>query len=218
MPSSSTRRATVARTPASSSGTTIEPSGPIRSEIPARRRPGARNTGVSGDMKRSYMRERFCRPISSTSSNPSVIRSPMRAPFSSRIALVAMVVPCTKRLMAPGASPLSPSTASTPARTPATRSSGDEGTFAAQTRSPRRPITSVKVPPMSTPIRNPSCDSVTSISKSRLLRDLSAHSVRLGERASDVDPDPESVLRFGHKHLRSRVQCSPLAHSVRPGR
>ena len=126
------------------------------------------------------MRERFCRPISSTSSNPSVIRRPMRAPFSSRIALVAMVVPCTKRSTSPGVSPLSASTTSTPARTPATRSFGDEGTFAAHTWSPRRPITSVNVPPMSTPIRSPSWDSVTGISESRPPRSPLAGSARHG--------------------------------------
>ena len=163
------------------------------------------------------MRERFCRPISSTSSNPSVIRRPMRAPFSSRIALVAMVVPCTKRSMSPGFSPLSASTASTPARTPATRSFGDEGTFAAHTWSPRRPITSVNVPPMSTPIRSPSWDSVTGISKSRPPRVPLARSVRLGERAPDIEPDSESGLGFGHKRLQSPVLRSPLVRSARLG-
>ena len=97
----------------------------------------------------------------------------MRAPFSSRIALVAMVVPCTKRSMSSGASPLSASTASTPARTPATRSSGDEGTFAAQTRSP---------PPAE----------------------------HVGEGASDVDPDPESVVRSGHIHLQITLAARPV--------
>ena len=168
------------------------------------------------------MRERFCRPISSTSSKPSVIRRPMRAPFSSRIALVAMVVPCTKRSMSSVASPLSASTASTPARTPAPRSSGDEGTFAAQTRSPRRPITSVKVPPMSTPIRNPSCGSVTSISESRLLRNPRARSAQHGwcrqhdagesrDHVSAAQPTPTLSIRKPSNMHFAADSARPLA-------
>ena len=39
----------------------------------------------------------------------------------------------------------------------------------------------------------------------------------VGEGASDVDPDPDSFMRFGHKHLQSRAQHGPLAHSARHG-
>ena len=62
-----------------------------------RMRPGARNTGVSGSSVRSYIWWRICRPISSTSRKPSVVMRPTRAPLRSSTALVATVVPCTKR-------------------------------------------------------------------------------------------------------------------------
>ncbi len=39
------------------------------------------------------MRERFCRPSSSTSSKPSVVSTAVTAPFCSSTALVATVVP-----------------------------------------------------------------------------------------------------------------------------
>ena len=51
------------------------------------------------------MRERFCRPISSTSSNPSVVRIAVTAPFCSSTALVATVVPWMNRSTAEAGAP-----------------------------------------------------------------------------------------------------------------
>ena len=48
------------------------------------------------------MRERFMRPSSSTSSKPAVVRMAVAAPFCSRIALVATVVPWMKRSTSAG--------------------------------------------------------------------------------------------------------------------
>ena len=56
------------------------------------------------------MRERFMRPSSSTSSNPSVVRIAVTAPFCSRMALVATVVPWMKRSTSAGRAPASAST------------------------------------------------------------------------------------------------------------
>ena len=67
-----------------------------------RNAPGARNTGVSGLRTRSYTLCRIWRPISSTSLKPTVVRRPILAPFASITALVAAVVPCTKRTISSG--------------------------------------------------------------------------------------------------------------------
>ena len=77
----------------------------MRSGTSLRNAPGARNTGVSGCSTRSYIERRIWRPISSTSLNPTVVRSPIRAPFRSSTALVAIVVPWTKRAIASGVTP-----------------------------------------------------------------------------------------------------------------
>src|SRR5215470_6029050 len=89
--------ATWRRTPSSSSGTSTAPRASSRSRTPRRRRRGATKVGVSGSMSMSYMRERFCRPSSSTSSKPSVASIAVTAPFCSSTALVATVVPWMKR-------------------------------------------------------------------------------------------------------------------------
>src|SRR2546428_9144624 len=140
-------------TSVSFSGTRTRPLASSRSRIPTRRRRGARNVGTSGSMARSYMRERFIRPSSSTSSKPSVVRTAVTAPFCSRIALVAMVVPWMKRSTSPGWPPASARTLVTAAPMPSSRSFGVLGTFVSESRPARsRATMSVKVPPMSTPI------------------------------------------------------------------
>src|SRR5262249_14267040 len=87
-----------------------------------------------------------CRPISSRSRKPCVVRNAARAPFRSSSALVATVEPWTKR--AHSRIPR----ARRPSRIPTDASGGVEGTFAI--RRPPGPATtkSVKVPPTSTPI------------------------------------------------------------------
>src|SRR5882724_8932300 len=147
------RPGTAVRTSVSVSGTSTRPLASSRSRMPTRRRRGARNVGTSGSISRSYMRERFIRPSSSTSSKPSVVRTAVTAPFCSRMALVAMVVPWMKRSTSPGWPPASASTLVTAAPMPSSRSFGVLGTFVSASRPARsRATMSVKVPPMSTPI------------------------------------------------------------------
>src|SRR2546428_3633311 len=144
---------TAARTSASFSGTRTWPRASSRSRIPTRRRRGARNVGTSESISRSYIRERFIRPSSSTSSKPSVVRMAVTAPCCSRMALVAMVVPWMKRSTSPALPPARASTLVTAAPMPSSRSFGVLGTFVSARRPARsRATMSVKVPPMSTPI------------------------------------------------------------------
>src|SRR5882724_6616769 len=141
------------RTSASFSAMRTRPLASRRSRMPTRRRRGARNVGVSGSMLKSYMRERFIRPSSSTSSMRSVVRTAVTAPFCSRMALVAMVVPWMKRSTSPGWPPASARTLVTAAPMPSSRSFGVLGTLVSASRPARsRATMSVKVPPMSTPI------------------------------------------------------------------
>src|SRR5262245_5566775 len=144
---------TDSRTSSSFSGTRTRPFASSRSRMPRRRRRGARKVGVSGSIARSYMRERFIRPSSSTSSKPAVVRTAVTAPFCSRIALVATVVPCMKRSTSPAGAPAMTRTLRTAAPIPSSRSFGVLGTFVRASWPPRSSATmSVKVPPMSTPI------------------------------------------------------------------
>src|SRR4030095_12820437 len=144
---------TDSRTSSSLSGTSTRPFASSRSRAHTRRRCGARNVGVSGYIVRSYMRERFIRPSSSTSSKPAVVRTAVTAPFCSRMEVVAMVVPWIKRSTSAGRAPASPSTWLTAAPMPSRRSFGVLGTFVSASRPARsRATMSVKVPPMSTPI------------------------------------------------------------------
>ena len=80
------------------------------------------------------MRERFMRPSSSTSSKPSVVRIAVTAPFCSRMALVATVVPWMKRSTSAGRAPASASTWVTAAPMPSRRSLGVLGTFVSARR------------------------------------------------------------------------------------
>ncbi len=110
---------TARSTDASSSGTRTVPFAVTRSRTSLRKCPGARKPAASGFSMRSYMARRICRPISSTSRKPSVAISPILAPLASSTALVATVVPCTKRAIACGAMDQSRRMRSSAARTPA---------------------------------------------------------------------------------------------------
>jgi hypothetical protein len=94
------------------------------------------------------------RPISSTSRKPAVVSSPMAAPLPSRIALVAVVVPCSTWRSAVASAEASRSVLSMPAMNPVDGSAGVVGVLVIQ----RRPLasctsaTSVKVPPTSSAI------------------------------------------------------------------
>src|SRR5262252_6626256 len=92
------------------------------------------------------MSGRSCRPISSTSSKPSVVTSVTRAPFRSSSAFVATVEPCRTRVPRPA-----PARAS-PASTACAGSCGVDGTLNATRSPPRQATTSVKVPPVSMPM------------------------------------------------------------------
>ena len=89
-----------------------------RAREPRCRQPaGCEEAGVSGSSAESYMWCRICRPISSTSRKPAVVIKPMRAPLRSSTALVATVVPWTKRAIVPGAGPNATSMRSSAAST-----------------------------------------------------------------------------------------------------
>ncbi len=86
-------------------------------------------------------------------SKPCVTRSPTRAPFPSRTALVATVVPCSTSEMSDGLMPALAQISRTPLATPIDWSSGVEGVLASKVRRPTSSCSrrSVKVPPTSTP-------------------------------------------------------------------
>src|SRR5215831_9388194 len=144
---------TDSRTSSSWSGTSTRPFASSRSRTPMRRRRGARNVGVSGSIERSYMRERFIRPSSSTSSKPAVVRTAVTAPFCSRKALVATVVPWMNRSTSLSFAPAMSRMRRVAAPMPSSRSFGVLGTFVSASRPSRSSATmSVNVPPMSRPI------------------------------------------------------------------
>src|SRR5439155_15367355 len=138
------------------SGTATVPSNRRRSRTPSRSARGTRGTG--GGMRRLYRSSFRPSRISMTSRWPSVVRRPTRAPFRSRSALVATVVPGTIRsvsLRRPLRSRSSSSARSpSPSMTPTDGSAGVEADLARTTRPASSTATrSVKVPPTSTPIR-----------------------------------------------------------------
>ena len=115
---------------------------------------GTRGTG--GSMNRSYMSYRPSRPISTASRNPEVASSPTRAPFRSISALVASVVPWIRARTPAGPAPASWSSVTTPSSTACDGSLGVVRSLPTRTA----PVVSstqtrsVKVPPMSTPMRD----------------------------------------------------------------
>src|SRR5262249_25656987 len=138
---------------ASSSASSPSPVALMRSRISRRKRPGARNVGVSGSSARSYIWCRIWRPISSTSRNPCVVINPMQAPLRSSTALVATVVPCTKRATSCGGKAHSASICLSASSTATLGSLRVLGIFMIRVRAPgRRTTTSVNVPPISTPM------------------------------------------------------------------
>src|SRR5476651_1924772 len=96
------------------------------------------------------------RPIVRTWRKPLVVTSAVRAPLSSRIMLVATVVPCSTRSSSGAAKPASASASRTPVRKACEGSAGMLGVLARQIR----PLDascramSVKVPPISTAMAN----------------------------------------------------------------
>ncbi len=110
----------------------VRPAPGLRSEArpgrAARARPRTGDTGAA----------RFWRPSSITSVKPSVAISAARAVRPSSRAFVATVMPCAKRVTAPGAAPASASTAATARITPRCSAAGVEGAFAVWTAALRR--------------------------------------------------------------------------------
>ena len=77
--------------------------------------------------------------------------SPVRAPVFVITAFVVAVVPCARSTTSRGSSP----TAAIPFITPSSKRGGVEGTFAVRTTPSRTATTSVNVPPVSIPTRQP---------------------------------------------------------------
>src|SRR6266545_4614137 len=140
---------------AASSGVRTLPSAESRSRTSSRRCRGT--CGAGGSMKRSYMSYRPSRPISRASRNPAVVRRPVLAPLRSISALVASVVPWMRAATLAASRPASWSRVSTPCSTAWAGSLGVVRSLPTRTA----PVTSststrsVKVPPMSTPMREP---------------------------------------------------------------
>ena len=177
-----TSRSSASRTDASSSGSRTSPAGPIRSFTPTRIARGARNTGVWGSSRTSYISRRIWRPISRVSRNPSVVMIPSRPPFRSSTALVATVVPCASCVRAPGSTP-SAARRSTAASAASPGFAGVLGTLNTRGGRPSRThTTSVNVPPTSTPIRDPARDSVMTSRSQENLSNRSGEPRRLFRR------------------------------------
>ncbi len=138
-----------ARTPSSSSGTTTSPSASIRSVTSRRRSRGTSGSGICSS--RSNSRERCVRRISSTSRNPRVVISPVRAPVRVSTALTPSVVPTFTCETSFSATPVVAIASSTPLA----GSRALVGTFSQEVDplASSSTTTSVKVPPTSTPIR-----------------------------------------------------------------
>jgi hypothetical protein len=130
---------------ASSRGTMTVPVCVIRSGTSNRRRRGTNGRGLR--YERLYRSGRFARPISSTSRNPSVVTSAVRAPRRSVTALITTVLPWTNAPTSPGRS----SERSSADSTPCWRCVGVVPTFARISEPSRRSTAarSVNVPPMS---------------------------------------------------------------------
>src|SRR5215468_7947101 len=116
---------------------------------------------------------------------PSVVSMPTLAPLRSRSALVATVVPCTTRSVAPSSAPVSAprprASRAMPSITPMEGSSGVEADLAMATRPSESTATrSVKVPPTSMPMRY-----------------MSAASTQATRRAVAILPGDEAVLQIG---------------------
>ena len=114
---------------------------------------GTSGTGFS--MSMSYCSKRLSVPISMESRKPSVVTSAVRAPLRSISALVASVVPWITSATSAGATPQVSIAWARAWRTPSSGASGVVSTFAVIRSGPRSSTISVKVPPISTPIRTP---------------------------------------------------------------
>ena len=147
--------AMASRALAASSGVRTLPSASSRSRTSSRRCRGT--SGAGGSMKRSYMSYRPSRPISRASRNPAVVRSPVLAPLRSISALVASVVPWMRAATLAGLRPASWSRVSTPCSTAWAGSLGVVRSLPTLTApvASSTSTRSVKVPPMSTPMREP---------------------------------------------------------------
>ena len=141
----------MASTAASSRGRIGSPEASSRSGTGKRHRRGTSGTGFS--MSMSYCSKRLSVPISMESRNPSVVTSAVRAPLRSISALVARVVPWITSATSSGATALDSIAWARAWRTPSSGASGVVSTFAVIRSGPRSSTISVKVPPISTPIR-----------------------------------------------------------------
>ena len=135
-------------------GVTTLPSAARRSLISRRQRRGASGSGFFH--VRSNMVGVRMRAISSTSRNPSVVSKAVFAPTRCRMVLDAVVVPWTISVMSPGAIPVCASSNAIPSTTARAGLSGVvDVLFTYKVRSGASRTISVKVPPISQPMRTP---------------------------------------------------------------
>src|SRR5580765_2789856 len=150
----STRSRTIDSTCASSTGTSVVPRASIRSTASRVSASDAGGSGLimmiqpaSGPGVCDRARWRICL-------KPVVVIRPTRAPFDSRTAFVATVVPCRMLRSSDTWIPASSQIRDTPLRTPSDGSLGVDGVFTRNCALPLSSLTrkrSVKVPPTSTP-------------------------------------------------------------------
>ena len=176
---------------AASSGVRTLPSASRRSRTSSRRCRGT--SGAGGSMKRSYMSYRPSRPISRASRNPAVVRSPVLAPLRSISALVASVVPWMRAATLAGPRPASWRRVSTPCSTAWAGSLGVVRSLPTLTApvASSTSTRSVKVPPMSTPMREPP----------RLVALIRGKCT--GSRLQDAEKGPSAEVRRPRPHAHA---------------
>ena len=153
-------------------------------------------------MSMSYCSKRLSVPISMESRNPSVVTSAVRAPLRSISALVASVVPWITSATSSGATALASIAWARAWRTPSSGASGVVSTFAVIRSGPRSSTISVKVPPISTPIRTAAPAPAIAVS-------------RRDSRADQTLPSTATSIRWGAPEARaSRTAAASASGSV----
>src|SRR6266540_6772300 len=146
------------------------------------------------------------RPISRTYLKPAVVMSAVGGVLPSRIALVAVVVPCRTRMTSPGARPASASALRTAVRKPAERSPGVDGVLATHVAPvpASANVTSVNVPPTSMAI-------VPGIGSAHFLIGVGAPSQGSGARRSASHQLAHHTVRALHVGGQARAPRPVIA-------
>src|SRR5581483_9965574 len=199
----------------SSSGTRTSPSKATRSRTPMQSGRATYGLGFTHWMSKSDLR--LMRWMNGTSSKPFVVRKTTRWPLRSSRQFVATVVPRTNRPTSSGATPLRVNAS----KTAAAGCAGVEGTFTVLCRPSASSTTtrSVKVPPVSTPMRTGRSGTQGSVDyecgsgqvRRRVQREVAYEPRHLGGRrvASDGDRAGEGGLDAGD---RLQALLDPLHH------